>query len=84
MKIPLSIVIYLPKKWRDKYIQRVWDEKSDEDINDAYVNAKEWIQISNSTHFNIPITRKIAEECREKLKKFIIPQSVKRGLNLKP
>lgn len=79
MKLPLSIVSYLPKKYRDKYIQKQWDNKSDDSIMIAYKDATEWIELSKGALSGIVI-EEIASDCQDRLDKFIMPQVTKRGL----
>lgn len=79
MKLPLIIVSFLPKKYKDKYIQKQWDNKSDESIITALADAEGWIEISEGT-LSTPTIRDIASDCQDRLDRFIMPQVTKRGL----
>ena len=79
MKLPLIVVTFLPKKWQDKYIQKQWDNKTDESILTALADANEWIELSKGIMSGIVI-EEIAKDCQDRLDKFIIPQVTKRGL----
>ena len=79
MKLPLSIVSYLPKKWQDKFIQKRWDKKSDDTIIAALKDANDWIGLGKGS-MSTPTIREIASDCQDRLDKFIMPQVTKRGL----
>lgn len=79
MKLPLIIVTFLLKKWQDKYIQKQWDNKTDESILIALEDANEWIELSKGI-MSTTLTKDIAKNCQDRLDKFILPQVTKRGL----
>ena len=79
MKLPLIVVSFLPKKYKDRYIQKRWDKKSDDDIMIALADAEGWIEISKG-RVSTPTIREIASDCQDRLDKFIMPQVTKRGL----
>ena len=78
MKLPLIVVTFLPKKWQDKYIQKQWANKTDDDILLALKDANGWVELSNTV--TSPTLREMAKNCQDRLDKFILPQVTKRGL----
>ena len=79
MQLPLYIVSFLPKKYKDRHVQRKWDNKTDESIRIAFKDASEWIALGNGS-MSTPTIRSIADDCKVRLVKFILPQMIKRRL----
>lgn len=59
-----------------KYIDDIWDEKTDEQIEDAYESNMGWVNIKTNTG----AIGEVKEECRETLNTRILPQMIKRGM----
>ena len=81
MKIPIWIIIWLPKKMRDRAVRNAWNRKSDEDIIMAYGEAIKWISLSKGV-FASSTMSDVADRCQKKLDESILPQIKKRNLNL--
>ena len=79
MKLPLIIVSYLPKKYKDRYIQKQWDNKSDDSIMIAFNDAVDWMQLASGS-MATPTIKDIARDCENGLLAHIKPQMIKRGL----
>ena len=79
MQLPLWIIIHLPKKYKDRYIQRKWDNKTDESIRIAFKDASEWVALGEGS-MSTPTIRSIADDCKVRLVKLILPQMIKRRL----
>lgn len=79
MRLPLSLVIYLPQRWKDRYIQHVWDTKEDAAIITAFDDATQWIDMSLDV-FESDTTIDIADDCIKRLGLYILPQMRQRGL----
>ena len=67
------------KKYKDKYIQKQWDNKSDDSIMTALADAEGWIELGKGS-MSTPTIRDIASGCQDRLDKYIMPQVTKRGL----
>jgi hypothetical protein len=78
MKLPTLLVTFLPKNMQAKYVNYVWDNKSDESILESYKDATEWIELSSKMASETLV--KIAADCQDRLDKYIMPQINKRGL----
>lgn len=82
MKIPLWILMYLPKSFREKQIQKRWDSMSDEEILDSYMDAMKWIKLINKPPFEGEgLFKNITVDCEMRLNKYIKPQIKKRGID---
>lgn len=78
MKLDYIILLFLPWKWYEAYVQRVWNKKQDKQILIAYHDASDWILNHNS--LNSSTTKELADLCQERLDKYIMPQMHKRRL----
>ena len=81
IEFPLFIVVFFPKKWKESYVQRQWDRKTDEDVLYAFKDRMELIghTVKYPDGF-MPTLKKIAESSQRDLDERIIPQMQKRGL----
>ncbi len=79
IKLPLGLVIYLPKQWQKKYIQNIWDSKTNNDIIESFTDATQWIDLSFGS-LESPTTIDIAADCYKRLEERILPQMRSRGL----
>ena len=79
MKLPLLVITFLPKKYQERYIQKQWDNKSDDDIMIAFNDAIDWMQLA-SGRMSTGAIKDIARDCEDRLRKYIMPQVTRRGL----
>lgn len=79
MRLPLWIVIMLPEKMQKRFIQNVWDNRTDQQIMEAHDNAVEWIGLSKGRMACSSLTS-IADSSQDRLDKYILPQMRKRWL----
>lgn len=79
MKLSLLLCMLFSKKYKDKYMQKQWDKKSDDSIIIALADAEGWIELSKG-RVSTPTINDIANDCQDRLDKFIMPQVTKRGL----
>ena len=79
MKLPLLVLSFLPKKYQERYTQKQWDKKSDDDIMVALADAEGWIGLDKGV-VSTPTINKVAADCKDRLDKYIMPQVTKRGL----
>lgn len=79
MKLPVLLCALFSKKYKDKYIQKQWDNKTDESILIALEDANGWIELSKGIMSTTTI-KEIAKDCQDRLDKFILPQVTKRKL----
>jgi len=64
----------------NSYVQEQWDNKSNDSILASLEDANEWIRLSEGM-FKSETMTEIADECRDRLSKYILPQMEKRGLS---
>lgn len=64
---------------RNAKIQRVWDEKSDDDILVAFSNYHDWMSIENRRPGMLPET--LVSSLEDRFQRFILPQLKKRDLD---
>ena len=81
--VPKWMLPLIPVGIRINYVRdnigKVWEEKSNRSILDAFEDATDWVDISMGM-FESPTTDKIAQDCYMRLEKYILPQMVRRGL----
>ena len=79
----LAMLLFCPKSWEKRYIQRIWDKRSDKEILESYEDAEGWISLTKG---RFPLKgetiEEIANSCQERLDKRILPQMEKRGLKV--
>ena len=78
MKLPVIIIMFLPKKWQEKQIKLHWNSFTDEEILKAYKEDVEWINALHGLYGNKPSP--IIDKYKKHLSEKVIPQMNKRGL----
>jgi len=79
VEFPLFMVVFLPKKWQESYVQRQWDRKSNKDVLYAFKDRIGWVKWINPTTDRAEL-RELHKNCQRDLDERIIPQMQKRGL----
>jgi hypothetical protein len=85
MRIPLWLLIFLPKSVQEESMQGRWCDRSDQDIKEAYMWAMDSFNMWSNFRepHNKIVTNAIAED-RYKLDTYILPQMGMRKLFVAP
>lgn len=78
MKLPALIIMFLPKKMKEKQIKIHWDSFSDSDILASYEDDTKWIKALNGLYNDEPST--LRDKFQKHLDDKVLPQMRERGL----
>jgi hypothetical protein len=73
------ICFFCTKAYREKFIQKIWDEKSDASIIEDRDDVNDWLKREEG-HLPLQLPPSLKERLTDRWEKYILPQLEKRGL----